>query len=64
MLKNELMTTKEVAELLRRKEGTVRRWACYPETSPIGSPVRSRRRAPLLWRRSDVEKFIEQGGPV
>jgi len=52
----ELLTTSECAELLRRSEQTLRVWAMN-ESGPI-SPVRTKKGAPLLWRRRDIESLI------
>lgn len=55
----ELLTTTEAATFLRRSTQTLRCWAMR-DSGPI-RPVRTRPGAPLLWRRSDIEAFIQTG---
>ncbi len=53
------LTTKEAAEILRRSPNTLRDWAIIGN-GPI-KPWRTARRAPLLWRVSDINNFINEG---
>ena len=52
----EFFTTRELAVLLRRAEQTLRFWA-MSGTGPI-APIHTRRGAPLLWRRADIERWL------
>jgi len=52
----DMLTTKETANVLRRSEQTLRVWAMR-DNGPL-RPVRTRKGAPLLWRRSDIERLI------
>lgn len=60
-IKNELLTTEEAAAVLRRKPQTLRKWS-FEEGGPL-RPLHTGDGAPLLWRRSDIESFINGGSP-
>lgn len=51
-----LMTTIEAAKALRREPNTLRCWSMRGN-GPV-KPIRTRRGAPLLWRRADIERLI------
>ena len=51
-----LLTTKEAAAVLRRSAQTLRVWSMN-DSGPI-RPVRTRPRAPLLWRFQDIQQLI------
>lgn len=51
---NDLLTTSEVAEMLRASEATVRYWR-YTNTGPRSAKVGRR----VIYRRADVEQWLE-----
>ena len=53
----QLLRTAEAAQLLRKSIQTLRVWACR-QSGPI-QPVRTQPGAPLLWKRSDIEKLMQ-----
>lgn len=53
-----VVPTNQAAQVLNRKPGTLRRWACFG-TGPI-RPVRINRR--LAWRVSDLVALLGEGG--
>ena len=53
---DELQTTAEAAARIRRAPQTLRAWACNG-VGPI-EPIRTRPGAPLLWRKSDLDRLI------
>jgi hypothetical protein len=58
----DLLTTSEMAKILRISEQTARRWSCYGE-GPL-QPVRYFARGPLKWRKSDVVAVISGAAPA
>ena len=51
----QLLTVKEVAEMLRKTEASVR-WMIHSGTGPRSGVIGGRR----MFRRTDVEKYIEE----
>ena len=59
----EMLSTGECAEALRRERQTLRSWASTGR-GPL-RPVRVNRfGGPLLWRKSDVLRILNGGGPA
>ena len=52
----DMLTTREAAEILRRKKNTLRLWAAKGN-GPI-QPVRLKPGGLLLWRKADILKLI------
>jgi predicted DNA-binding transcriptional regulator AlpA len=53
-----LLTTEEVAELMRTTVGTLHYWRSVPTRAPDGFPLGAKFGSKVLWRESEINAYV------